>query len=669
MVDQLTRQSKNDLQITLDSGEAGRGIAEMSTNSLEAWRHYTTGIELFEQMIVNDALAAFESAVSYDTTFISAYISLAEMYVATQDFQNLTNVLGKLDRLRNKATTRELYKMSFWNSLLRGRMDHTIRLTREWLDNNPEDLDARFWLGTVLLGNGDYVGSAEQYESILSFDPHNRMALNMRGYTHAYQGEYDDAIRMLESYAEQSPDEPNPFDSLGEVYRFMGSMRKSITNYRRSIRNHGNMLASYVGLGNAYMDAGKFRKAHRVYTAHSKRAMDRATLRTSYRSLGYSNWKLGKADESISNMKKAMDLDDDPITSLHLILEIADDQGISETLDAIIPQTYLAIQNQLKFNPNAPKHLGDLSLAYRYQPEKTLSLLEETESTTQSGTARMWSRLYIGLLRLQTNRDDAFLESIDRFRDAYKDFILTSGSSISYYTWRVLMQINSWATEHPTLGDALYSELISYASSRGIDRAENYLRLLQGELYHRQKDPNGKHILHGLGIAEEDVWMVVGPFENKNGFSRRFRPEKNQNLDLKLRGKNGPATWQNVRDDYIDGYINLRTVLPDNNWSVCYAVTFIECPDSTDVQIRIGSNESVILWLNDEEVFKFNELRTSFLDNNIIPVRLTPGLNKVLLKISNRVGEWGFFFRITDLNGKGRSDIRFLRPDQIPTPS
>lgn len=72
-----------------------------------------------------------------------------------------------------------------------------------------------------------------------------------------------------------------------------------------------------------------------------------------------------------------------------------------------------------------------------------------------------------------------------------------------------------------------------------------------------------------------------------------------------------------------------------------------------EAQIRIGTNDSAKLLLNDKEVWRMNLERDAVFDNDIIPGTLKPGLNKILIKVCNLINEWGFCFRVTDEKGKG----------------
>jgi hypothetical protein len=72
----------------------------------------------------------------------------------------------------------------------------------------------------------------------------------------------------------------------------------------------------------------------------------------------------------------------------------------------------------------------------------------------------------------------------------------------------------------------------------------------------------------------------------------------------------------------------------------------------------------VKLWLNDALVWRSNRYRGAIFDDDIFQATLKPGLNKILIKICNRIGEWGFYFRVTDEQGNGVHDIQFIPADK-----
>jgi len=157
---------------------------------------------------------------------------------------------------------------------------------------------------------------------------------------------------------------------------------------------------------------------------------------------------------------------------------------------------------------------------------------------------------------------------------------------------------------------------------------------------------------------------VIGPFDNKNGFNKEFPPEKEIKLDKFYEGKSQSITWQRANDGFHDGYIDLQKTLKQYNWSVGYGLINVSSPEKKDIQIRVGTNDGAKIWLNDELVWKFNIGRDASFDDDIVNVSLQRGLNKILIKVCNRISLWGFYFRLTDKEGNGLPDIHFVSPDE-----
>ena len=115
----------------------------------------------------------------------------------------------------------------------------------------------------------------------------------------------------------------------------------------------------------------------------------------------------------------------------------------------------------------------------------------------------------------------------------------------------------------------------------------------------------------------------------------------------------------------MEGYIDLKENLKRYNWSVGYGIIYVKSPDEKDVQLRVGTNDATKIWLNDKLVWNFNIGRDAIFDDDLVNVSLKPGLNKILIKVCNRISLWGFYFRITDENGNGMPDIKFVAANEI----
>jgi hypothetical protein len=164
-----------------------------------------------------------------------------------------------------------------------------------------------------------------------------------------------------------------------------------------------------------------------------------------------------------------------------------------------------------------------------------------------------------------------------------------------------------------------------------------------------------------LGSPMETDWQVIGPFamENYSGFDFVFDPEKKIDLNVTYKSSGRSLKWQIADDGYFDGYIDLKEIIGHGSWSVAYGLVYIRSPEERKVQLRIGTNEAVKLWLNNKQIWQHYQKRNAVLDRDLVTVLLQPGYNKLLVKVTNEAVDWGFFFRVTGEDGSGFKDITF----------
>lgn len=164
---------------------------------------------------------------------------------------------------------------------------------------------------------------------------------------------------------------------------------------------------------------------------------------------------------------------------------------------------------------------------------------------------------------------------------------------------------------------------------------------------------------NATGFIRNRAWRIIGPFDNKDGlgFEKRYPPEKEIDFTSEYAGKNTEVKWLRPENEPMDGFVDLVSLLGPADCAIAYATTCVQSPDERQVQLRIGSDDGVKVWLNGELVLSRNVDRAAALDQDIIPATLSKGPNQLLLKICNRLYSWGFYMRITDPAGKPYDDL------------
>jgi hypothetical protein len=85
---------------------------------------------------------------------------------------------------------------------------------------------------------------------------------------------------------------------------------------------------------------------------------------------------------------------------------------------------------------------------------------------------------------------------------------------------------------------------------------------------------------------------------------------------------------------------------------VAYALSYIYSPDTCKTKILFGSDDGSRIWVNDQLIHENPIYQWSNPDAETININLKQGWNKVLIKITQSYGWWGFHFRLLDPDRK-----------------
>ena len=201
------------------------------------------------------------------------------------------------------------------------------------------------------------------------------------------------------------------------------------------------------------------------------------------------------------------------------------------------------------------------------------------------------------------------------------------------------------------------------------------LRLIKGEIKLTFR-PTGKHRKSGglgLGIdgfKAEPVreyiseWYIIGPFPNERkseterlGLDMVYPPEKEIKLDEAYIGADSQLVSWKLYQTPENGRFQLWDKVDPYELVVTYALTYIYSPKDQTLPLMLGSDDGVKVFLNDEAIHRFLEVRISTPDQDRLPLNLKKGWNKLLIKIENNFGGYAFFARILDLDKSLRVSV------------
>ncbi len=149
-------------------------------------------------------------------------------------------------------------------------------------------------------------------------------------------------------------------------------------------------------------------------------------------------------------------------------------------------------------------------------------------------------------------------------------------------------------------------------------------------------------------------WNLIGPFDapDMDYLATPYPPETEIDLAKSYAGKgNVPVGWRRVRAD-ATGYVRLNELVTPNVQAVVYALGWLSAPADMAAVMLVGSDDGVRVWINDRLVHSNPAYRGAYPDLDTIPVRLRKGWNKVMLKVLQGDGGWGYYARFADPDGK-----------------
>jgi hypothetical protein len=159
-------------------------------------------------------------------------------------------------------------------------------------------------------------------------------------------------------------------------------------------------------------------------------------------------------------------------------------------------------------------------------------------------------------------------------------------------------------------------------------------------------------------------WNLIGPFHaaDMNDLQTVYPPEKEADFAKKYKGKNeAEVGWRTVQAGPA-GYVRLDELVRPNEQVLVYGLVYVFSPDDRQASVLLGSDDGVRVWVNDELVHTNPAYRPAVPDQDRFSVSLKKGWNKVLIKVLQGAGGWGYYFRFSDPKGELRWSLRPEEP-------
>ena len=659
MINTATRQLRSDLQLTFrDKSEVDERLADFTTSSLDAYKYFTLGEAEMTKLKLMEAKPYFLKAITEDTTFSSAFYMLAYIHVNSGRMDSARYYIYKALRLLDKSPVKEKLYIQSLAAIVDGDLAKAAQFYQQLTEEFPEDDEAHYFLGNYYYGAGNDIEKAvAQFEAAIALNPNNKLALNMLGYSYEEVERLDYAINIFEKYTQLASDEPNPFDSYGEVLLRKGRLDDAIDKFKTALEIDPDFHASALHLVRAYLDKADYKNAQKEMKILDPKLTDSNDRYRFHLTRAVMFVQMEKIDSATKEAKKAYELEPYRAGAIMLLYNIDKDRnGAVQRLQKWVDSESAGLgQKEITFDILFT--LASLSLYFDADIEQVDQLLSNFMENNRGVTLFLAAVAFKQIYTFQTGAHDESL--INMYFENFQPESFAKMPPIGWNVyWKYYFPSIQKVIENGNMPDTYLEEYRDFCGQNKNLHFEIQACYAVALKYLLESNISvAKKQLHAIGASMESNWQIIGPFKVSKGFHEKFWPEK-KHIEEVL-DKWEEDEWVDKTDNIADGYIDLTKITGSEFNTASYAILPINVPSSRDVQLRFGSGGPIKVWLNNEPVLVKNMYAVPTLDSYIVNARLHEGTNYLLIKVNYITGENGFYFRLTDQEGYGFYDISF----------
>ena len=236
------------------SKSAPKSIAlPVTTSSPTARQEFEHAMVDLEALRRADAVNDLRATIKRDPKFAQAYILISHL---THDPDEQLSCRLRAEQLAPRVTPGERLLIRWLSGVQENNYVPAIAAMNDLLAKYPQDHRTAFLAGRWLVHQRRYAQGIFILEHAITLFPEYPAALNELAYANAFSGNFDKAYALMDRYVQLQPDQPNPYDSYGEILRAAGRYEDAIQKYRMAIRIDPN-FGSEFGVADTLAVMGK----------------------------------------------------------------------------------------------------------------------------------------------------------------------------------------------------------------------------------------------------------------------------------------------------------------------------------------------------------------------------------------------------------------------------
>jgi tetratricopeptide (TPR) repeat protein/TolB-like protein len=280
-------------------------VATLTTSSVDAYRAYDEGRRASQRFLNAEAAAHYGRALELDPSFALARFRRA---LSLYQLGSISEAAAEIRRARLDLGPASERDRLFVTAVDQFATDTAaaVATVRELVRKYPDDKDARIIFASQLAGlrgAADPEARALLHET-LKLDPRYAPGYNILAYSYAGSGDLEAADSLTARYVELEPDQPNSWDSRGEILELSGRVEEAREAYRQALRVRPDFRFSINHLVRSYLDEDDPEGARLELAAFHESALPEVRIRATALEGDTYLWE-GAVDDAVAAYESA----------------------------------------------------------------------------------------------------------------------------------------------------------------------------------------------------------------------------------------------------------------------------------------------------------------------------------------------------------------------------
>jgi len=236
MVDDLTRRIKTRFEVpAAASAELDRDLKDVTTSSVEAYRYYAEGVNLYERSRYEESIPLFEKAVALDPGFSLAIAKLSDSHAWLGHDKERVDYTRQALQHSDRLTARERYYIEGLHyEIWEDSYGRAIESLKKAVEIYPDHGSARNELALIYSWLGRYDEAIEHFEELRRRQFRSDITYWLLASCYAAQGDYEKGDPVIQDLLRRSPDSWVGHASLGDLFVYQGNFEGALEAYKKA---------------------------------------------------------------------------------------------------------------------------------------------------------------------------------------------------------------------------------------------------------------------------------------------------------------------------------------------------------------------------------------------------------------------------------------------------